>query len=264
VFFLRETSTLQSVMPAQAGIPYLVFVLLFACFNTWPALANDISIARVTSGDTFVLNDNRIVRLEGIKAPGQDKPELAQQSQELLQNLTKTGAVVFDGVIDRYGRSNAQIYVQTPDGKKTWLQGEMLKAGLAFLYPPTGNEANLADMEAAEAAARQDKRGIWADAVYADLPADQPDNIPYGQFVFVSGKVVKAERVKNKFYLNFGDDWHTDFAIAIAAHDLKNFRKANIDPASYQGKTVRVRGWVIRDFGPMMTVTHPAQIEVLK
>lgn len=238
--------------------------MILCCCFTKITFANNQSLPHATtilSGDTFTLDDERTVRLEGIKAPGKETPELAQQAHDLLQNMTKNGTIDFEGVVDRYDRSNAQIYVQTTNNKKIWLQGELLKAGLAFIYPPTGFETNLADMQRLEETARHEQHGIWADPHYADLPADKPKNISYGQFAFVSGKVLKAERVKDKFYLNFGDDWHDDFTIAIAAHDLKNFRKADIDPTTYAGKIIRVRGWVIRDFGPMIMVTHPAQIE---
>jgi endonuclease YncB( thermonuclease family) len=244
-------------------IKTFVFIILFSSFSN-AASAADLIVTKIISGDELILSDGRDVKLEGIKAPGADRPEFEKQARDLLHKLTQDSAIILgDVTTDRYGRSSAQIYALPKDGKKLWLQGEMLQAGMTFVYPPTGNETNLAEMQKAETTAYQAKRGIWADAAYADLPAGNPDDIPYGQFAFVSGKVIKAERVKNKFYLNFGDDWHTDFTVQIAAHDMHFFKKADIDPADYAGKTIRVRGWVIRDFGPMITVTHPTQIELL-
>lgn len=215
------------------------------------------SAAEALSGDTIRLDDNRILRLQGIKAAG-------DSARDTLQSLIAGKKLGMEGATpDRYGRIAADVYALTDKGEKIWLQAELLGRGLAFIYPPTGGEPHLADLFQAEKDARAAHKSIWGDAGYADLPADKPNAIRYGRFAFVSGKVVKAERVKNKFYLNFGDDWKKDFTVSIAAHDLHVFRKAGIEPESYAGKTVRVRGWVIRDFGPMMTVTHPAQIEVL-
>ncbi len=241
--------------------------MALAMLGCWPVQAEEaqaLTVAKIISGDEFWLSDGRDVHLQGIKAPAADTPELEKQARDKLQELTKDRPLLLsNSVIDRYGRSNAQVYVVSESHLKTGLQIEMLKAGLAFVYPPVGNEPDLADMQITEKQARLAKRGIWGNDAYADLPAVENEDIRYGEFAFVSGKVTKAERVKNKFYLNFGDDWRKDFTVAIAAHDLKFFRKQDIDPADYEGKTIRVRGWVMRDFGPMIEVTSPAQIEIV-
>jgi hypothetical protein len=64
--------------------------------------------------------------------------------------------------------------------------------------------------------------------------------------------------------LSDGDNWREDFTVSIIARDLAKFKKANIDPFDYKGKTIQVRGWVKREFGPMIVVTQPEQIEVIK
>lgn len=228
---------------------FLVFLFL-ACLLSAPAFG-----AEAQSGDRIQLKDGRIVRLLGIKAEG-------HESQNVLQSLIADKDVQLESVgTDRYGRIAADVYIQSPGGKKTWLQGELLRQGLAFVYPPTGSEPHLEELLQAERSARTARRGLWNDPDYAGLPADKPYAIAYGRYSFVQGKVLKAERIKDKVYLNFGPDWHTDFTVAIAAHDLHLFRKQDIDPLDYEGKTIRVRGWVKRSFGPMITVTHPAQIE---
>ena len=73
-----------------------------------------------------------------------------------------------------------------------------------------------------------------------------------GRFAFVSGLVLDTKRVKNMVYLHFGENWRNDFTIAIAAHDLRAFRRADFDPLALKGKVIRVRGWVKHDFGPMI------------
>jgi micrococcal nuclease len=224
------------------------FLLLF-CF-----LPPAASAAEALSGDEIRLDDGRTVRLLGIKAS-------SGEARAFLQSLIGHKSLLLESAgSDRYGRVAADAYAQP---EKTWLQGELLRAGLAFVYPPTGTEPHLADLLKLEREARHAKRGQWGEAALADLPASNPGKIRYGRFAFVQGKVVKAERIKNMVYLNFGEDWRTDFTIAIAAHDLRLFRKAGIDPVAYGGKTIRARGWVKRNFGPMITVTHPAQIETL-
>lgn len=210
--------------------------------------------AEAISGDTLKLDDGRTAHLAGVKGAG-------DETKAILQSLINHHELILEGAsLDRYGRISADIYTK-PD--RTWLQGEMLRQGAAFVYPPTGNEPHLDTLLTSEQAARSHKRGIWNAAPFVDLPADQPRLIHYGSYAFVRGTIVKAERVKNKVYLNFGPDWRTDFTAAIAAHDLHLFRKAGQDPLDLEGKIVRVRGWVIRDAGPMITLTHPSQMQIL-
>lgn len=238
---------------------FAVFCLLFAV----PAVAEPAAptVARVSAGDEITLTDGRVLHLDGIKQPFEG--EWRNQAQKTLQDLIADHQIIFDDAAsDRYGRFSTQTYALAGDGKKIWLQGEMLKRGLAFVYPPTGNETRLDEMLAAEASARRTKTGIWVEEAYADIPADKA-TWREGQFAFVSGVIVDTARVKNMVYLNFGPDWKTDFTIAIAAHDLHNFRKAKIDPLELKGKTIRVRGWVKRNFGPMIMVTVPEQMEIL-
>lgn len=242
---------------------FLIGVALVFVF--FPVLAApDISaptVAKIISGDTLVLSDGRTLRLEGIKAP--EPKALADQATTYLKSLVADHSLTLENAsIDRYGRTCTEIYIAQDGGKKIWLQGEMLHAGFAFIYPPADNEPHLAEMFKLESEARHAGHGIWADPTYAEKAAEKAA-AKYGRFAFVTGTVLDTARVKNMVYLNFGADWKTDFTIAIAAHDLKNFRQADIDPLTYKGKNIRVRGWVKRDFGPMITVTSPNQIEIL-
>jgi len=230
--------------------------ILALCFllSLVPVMAE---AADAVSGDEIKLDDGRAVRLLGITAAG-------DAAKSRLQTLIDHQPITTEGdAVDRYGRIVADAYVQPGQGAKIWLQGDLLQQGLAFVYPPTGDEPHIADLFKFEHEARKAKRGLWNDPAYADQNAAEPLTIRYGHFAFVAGKVVKAERIKNKIYLNFGEDWRDDFTITIMAHDLGAFEKANIDPLAYQGKILRVRGWVKRDFGPMVDVTNPAQIEML-
>jgi hypothetical protein len=47
----------------------------------------------------------------------------------------------------------------------------------------------------------------------------------------------------------------------IRAEGLRVFRSDGIDIAAYEGRRIRVRGWVEYWNGPMIEVTHPEQIE---
>jgi micrococcal nuclease len=84
-----------------------------------------------------------------------------------------------------------------------------------------------------------------------------------GSFQLVEGRVIDVATVRNRTYLNFGADWRRDFTISIAPKDRRRFRKSGVDPMSYKGQRIRVRGWLKSYNGSMIDVTHPEQFEIL-
>jgi len=222
--------------------------------------AEALAVARVLSGDSFQLADGRTVRLQGVKAP--DAAALAEASRQALQDwLGQRKVTLAHEGMDRYGRVTATVYGE--DNAQETAQAAMVRAGQVFVFPPLGAAEELAALFKLEAAARAARRGLWAEALYADLAADGA-RIAAGRFVFVRGTIRDAARVKNKVYLNFGADWRTDFTAQIATKDLRLFKKAGLDPMTLKGKTVRVRGVAQPMFGPMIALTQPAQLELIE
>ena len=208
------------------------------------------------------------IRLVGIQAPklplgrkGFKAWPLADESKAALVELTqgKTLTLAFGGQpIDRHGRLLAQLY----DADGAWIQGEMLKRGMARVYTFPDNRKLAAEMLALEGEARAAKAGIWADPYYAiRTPEEAARDI--GTFQLVEGLVTNAATVRSRTYLNFGADWRTDFTIVIRASARKMLAKSGIDITSLKGRRVRIRGWIDSYNGPMIELTHPEQIEVL-
>jgi len=77
----------------------------------------------------------------------------------------------------------------------------------------------------------------------------------------VEGVVISTADVRGRIYLNFGSDYKTDFTIAIAKKNVKNF--AALNPIELTGARLRVRGWVEMINGPMIWLDHPGRLEVL-
>jgi len=78
-------------------------------------------------------------------------------------------------------------------------------------------------------------------------------------FQIVDGTVVDAVKVKNAVFLNFGPDWRTDFTVRLDGAALKLFRAAGVDPLTFKGERVEVRGWLRFKDGPMIDASHPEQ-----
>lgn len=230
------------------------------------------TVAAVVDGDTLVLEDGRQVRLVGIQAPklplgreGFETWPLADAAKAALEELAlgqPVGLAYGGRQIDRHGRALAHL--RRADG--VWLQGEMLARGLARVYSFADNRALVAEMLALEGAARAVGRGIWADPWYRirapeDLVGDLAGDLD--SFQIVEGRVRDAAVVRNRGYLNFGDDWKSDFTVSIDAAALRLFEAAGLPIEALEGRRIRVRGWIESLNGPMIDATHPEQIEVL-
>ncbi len=250
----------------------VAILLMLAAFPVLAAANETVPVKRVIDGDTIVLE--RAVygsdrgRLGGNPAPelfskGKEggKWPLAEASKKALEDLVsgKRLKLVFGGrKKDRYGRLLAHLI--TEGG--VWVQGEMLKQGMAMVYSFPDNRSRVPEMLTLERQARKAGRGIWKLPFYATRKTGEAQN-HIGTFQAVEGRVLKAQKVKSVVYLNFGGDWRTDFTVMIKARARRLFRKMGINPLSFQGRRVRVRGWIKKWNGPMIEATHPEQIEIL-
>jgi hypothetical protein len=66
-----------------------------------------------------------------------------------------------------------------------------------------------------------------------------------------------------RIYLNFTQDWRSDFTVSVERKDAVAFAAAGLDLKALQGKRLRVRGFLAWRNGPMIEASHPEQIELL-
>ncbi len=264
----------------------LVVTLGSALFAIWPALAEAPAdpqsvlspgepgrVVEIVDGDTLVLEDGREIRLVGIQAPklplgraGFKPWPLAPEAKALLAELTlgKEVAVAFGGRRgDRHGRVLAHLFVADPAGVDRWVQGAILEAGLARVYSFDDNRKLVAEMLALERQARAAGFGIWGHPFYALRRAEEAGRW-LGGFELVEGRVLAVGLVQRRAYLNFGEDWRSDFTIALQPKTRQLFEAESVDLKAYEGRRLRVRGWLKSRNGPMIEVTHPEQIELLE
>jgi len=152
-------------------------------------------------------------------------------------------------------------HLHTADG--LWVQAELLSRGLARVNSYSDNRAMLAELLLFERQARAARRGIWALPRYAVRSVKETPKF-LNSFQIVEGRVKSVAKVRGRIYLNFGSDWRRDFTVTLPPQATRLHIKEGRDPLSYEGKRIRVRGWLKPRNGPMITVTHPEQIEVLE
>ncbi len=245
--------------------------------SLWPIAAGAeelpcLKAASVAAGDTFTLTvpieGTATVRLAGILAPlspanasANAALPLATAARDALLALLGDDCLrlVPDApLIDRYNRLSAQIFRH--DG--VWIQGELVHQGLARVVPGLDTGENIRRLLPLEADARAAARGLWADEAYA-VRTDATAGRFIGTFQLVEGTVRKAARVGPNVYLNFGDDWRSDFTVVIPAKTLAAWARAGSDPMHLGGRRVRVRGVIESLNGAMIEAAEPEMLEVL-
>lgn len=226
-------------------------------------------VAAIGKNGVLMLADGRSAHLESVMLPAgplDHAPDLpARQSLSGFGKLISRRTVILAMAApmqDRYGRLRAQIFVRDGPGE-FWLQLALLQRGLARVSIAPDRRECARELYTAEGAARARKIGIWANRAYGvRTPTQISDAI--GTFQIVEGRVASVIRRGGRVYLDFRSDRNNEFAAAISSGDLKAFRQTGVDPVSYVGRAVRVRGWIERHGRPEMEIAIPEDIEVLE
>jgi endonuclease YncB( thermonuclease family) len=216
------------------------------------------TVASVRDGRTLLLTDGRELRLAAIEVNDASRAALTTLAAGKVLRLEKLGPEQ-----DRYGRVVAIAYM---DEAHESLQQVMLAQGEARVSARVGDRPCAELLLKAESAARAAVRGLWADPNFAPLPSHDVTRITAvrGQFALVEGKVLSVRESGATIYVNFGRRWTQDFAVTILKRHRRDFAASNIDPKELEGRRIRVRGWVEQRRGPMMEVSVPEQIEVVR
>jgi endonuclease YncB( thermonuclease family) len=219
-------------------------------------------VAAVIDARTFRLQDGREVILVGIEPAVADK-EKGNRTSALAalvadREVTLRGE---DDAPDRYGRQPAFAFL---DGAETSVQGLLLAQGEALVSASVANKDCASTLMAAETAARETKRGIWADPA-AIKNAESPGDIltGIGRFTVVEGKVLSVRQSGATTYLNFGRSWTRGFAVTISRRVNTALEATGFAVKSLENRRIRVRGWVEARGGPRIEVFRVGQVELL-
>ncbi|WP_083656674.1 thermonuclease family protein [Mongoliimonas terrestris] len=203
------------------------------------------------------------VRLEGVVLPAIAGPALREALAARLNAVARRGAGTVrlaDRRPDRHGRWSGHLI----DAAGTWVQADLVEAGLA-VADAEGDCA--AALIAAEAAARRARQGIWAaDDVPVRIGPDGRARLPV-DFVVVEGRVRTVGNAGRTTYLNFGADFARDVTIVIDGRTLARFDADNRlpagGPAGWAGRLVRARGWATAGSGGEIRLASPHALELL-
>lgn len=228
------------------------------------------TVSMVIDPLTVALDDKRIVRLSGIDFPDYNPNmpgSFSETAIKVLKDMLEGKKVnVYQTPKAQWGRSNRfgqQIaHLELQKGNK-WVQGTLLRLGLARTMTDIRTPEMASQMYALEKQARHENIGVWLMQENKILTPEEASNHTESLGI-VEGKVLGTAMKQNRTYLNFGKNWKTDFTIVINPDNRRQFFDRNIDPQKYNGKILRVRGWIGDYNGPFIEVDHPEQIEVIE
>lgn len=227
------------------------------------------TVEQVINPYTVLLDNRMVLRLAGIDYPdyNPDYPgDFSLMAVKIMKDMLEGKQVnIYQTRDTDFGRSNRMgeglAHIELQKGG-IWVQGAMLRLGLARVMTDERNPEMAAQMYTLEDIARQEKTGIWHNDSFRILDAAETKDYT-GSVQLVTGIVRSASMMQNTIYLNFGENWRNDFTIVIPPEKRRNFFNRNIDPLKWNGMPLRVRGWIGNRNGPFIEVTHPERIEVL-
>jgi endonuclease YncB( thermonuclease family) len=226
---------------------------------------------RVWSGHAFEIETAEGTResvvLAGVSAPnGELYPAAMDAARAALTARIEAGGAslvlrsVSDPERDRYDRLIATA--ETIDGD---LAEALVRDGHLMVWPRAGQTMSFANFYTAEAAARAETAGAWGSGAFSVMGPD-PNALSQRLDgpVIVQGRVVDTGEARDgRVYVNFGLDWRSDFTATADRAARAVFTEAGMDLMALEGAQIRVRGWLYETNGPAVSLTHPAQLEII-
>lgn len=222
---------------------FALVLLIFCGFSVTDAWARSRTLAdRVTAVEPglITLETHGPATLAGVWLSPDATLELKPGAAVEIKALPK----------DRYNRTPVWLYAP---GSNATLQEALVGQGQAMLYD---RAASPAAWRKAEASAKATRLGLWASAPLT--PEKVGEHV--GKVVRVQGRVTRTYKSRSMHYINFGEDWKTDFSLRIPRKAWRAFGK---EFAVTDGACVQARGSVFLDNGPMIELTRPEQMEIL-
>ncbi len=213
--------------------------------------------------------DGRIFRLAALNIP----PAMSAKASERIQAFLTGGGALYrfsagpDGeIMDRYVRHLVHVLaVRDAGGKRTetvWLQASLVTDGLARVATEPDAARCAPALLSLEATARANRMGLWAEDRFRVRSAKDKDLWEaHGRFQIIEGRIESTGR-KGAF-LNFGRNWKTDMTVRTSKTVVRAIADQGLDLGDLEGWTVRVRGRLEWWDGPLITLTHRAQIELV-
>lgn len=231
------------------------------------------TITKVIDATTLYASNKKIFRLDGVRIPDQFVPEdFASPFHDKALALMQ----------DEFENKNIRLYIprslrEFPENRfehklgqiirednKLWAQKFLLENGLALAWPSPYTTEIWPLLLMAEKVAKESQIGLWARENGFSIQSPETVEPDAYKLQIVEGEIYKLASVKNQLYLNFGENWRTDFTVTVPAELRKEYASRGYNMTNWQGKKIRVRGFVEEYNGPMIKITYADQIELIE
>jgi endonuclease YncB( thermonuclease family) len=232
------------------------------------------TVTRVVDNQTIRLSDGSALHLAGVLAPTAldslaATPSWPPERQTLhaLEDLVlgrNVGIALTERHRDRYGRQSGHVFVGRGEQSR-WLQAELVALGSVRVDVTALAPRCARVLLALEARTRHARSGLWSHAAYRIRDAKQSRRLLRyrSTYQIVEGRVHKVARVGKRIYINFDQDWRTDFTIGLTTRTARRLGLTQARLTELEGRRVRSRGWIERRGGPFIYLTAMAQLELL-
>lgn len=198
-------------------------------------------------GEDYFLSD--VVR------PKPNEPAGAFVAAALGALLSKGRATGSGKARDRWGRLVGPVGIVFA-GRTTTLQELLLAQGAARVFPQSDDFDFIERCYRAENAARAARLGLWGNDAYRLRDANDAE-MGFG-FEVYAGIVRDANERGSRVFLNFGENFRTDFTTTVTRSSFRRWR-GKPEAASFVGRRVEARGLVDWINGPSIELRHEMQ-----
>ncbi len=229
-------------------------------------------VIEVLDGETARLAGGRELRLAAILTPRDALPRTGQPARPdaELARLAAAARTALSAMIegrtvtlhvsdpprDRHGREVAQV--ASPEGG--WVQAALVSQGLARVQTTVESSAGAETLLRLEATARDARMGLWRHEMFR---VREPGELGrwIDTFQIVAGTVQPlGDRSAGRLAVESNG---SRLILNLSARVRNEWRGAGQTAEALAGRPVRIRGWVRWRSGPVIDVTHAAQIEGL-
>ncbi len=245
----------SALVVLSTALPGIAPLAATDCFHE--LTRQQVSIARVSDGDTVVLSDQRKVRLIGINTPElhAKTPELAAHAitaAEQLELWLPSGEVAWLYIgaepHDRRGRQLGHL-VRARDNLA--VAPQLLRLGLAAQSAVKPNTLCAKQFAGLEKLAVQKNLGLWADRHLLTMTANEANRHTAG-FKLVTGTVSKVSHKKRYSELKLDATFSVRVRKSLA-------KRLSLDDLT--GQAIEVRGWISQSNNtPFIWLQHEANL----
>ena len=162
---------------------------------------------------------------------------------------------------DRWGREMGPARWRLHDGRETTLQELLIGAGAARVAPESDDHDFIARCFAIEDRVRAAGVGLWSEADWR--PRDAARAEKSSGYQIYSGVILKAAERGARVFLNFGEDFRTDFTASVRKGDFRRWKR-KVETAALAGAAAEIRGYVEAINGPSIELLHEMQLRIAK